>query len=66
MKIFRTILDVENLGTFLIQAEHENAKVLSLTAFPIEDGIVGDSLTYTKDDLTDVVVKIEKILTDIS
>lgn len=64
MKIFRQLINTEEIGTFLADATHEDGKIQSLTVFPIDDGIVGNKLAYTMDDLTDLVAKMQANLTE--
>ena len=63
MKIFRQLIETEEMGFFLADATHDDGKIQSLRLFPVDDGIVGDQLGYTLDDLTDLAVKMQAHLT---
>lgn len=64
MNLFRTIIETEDVGSFLALAEHDNNKVKSITAYPITDGVVGGALSYGITDLPQVVQTIEQVLTE--
>jgi len=60
-KIFQTLLETE-VGQFLVNAEHDNCKVMSLRVYPISDGVVGEAAPFDMHDLPEVVKKIEAVL----
>lgn len=60
-KIFQTLLETD-LGQFLVHAEHDNSKVMSLKVYPISDGVVGEVSPFGMHELPDVVKKIEQVL----
>lgn len=37
MKIFQTILDTENVGSFLLRASYDKSKVLAMELYEIDD-----------------------------
>lgn len=59
--LFQTLLD-SDLGQFLVHAEHDNSKVMSLKVYPISDGVVGEASPFGMHELPDVVKKIEQVL----
>jgi hypothetical protein len=63
MNLFRTLLATEE-GDFLVLAEHDNSKVMSLRAFPISHGVVGEALPFGAGELGEVVKQIEQVLAE--
>jgi hypothetical protein len=63
MKIFRKIIETEEMGFFLADATHEDGKIQSLRVFPVDGEIVDRQLEYTLEDLSDLAVKMQAHLT---
>jgi hypothetical protein len=63
MKIFRQLIETEEMGFFLADAIHENGKIQSLRVFPVDGEIVGRQLEYTLEDLSDLAAKMLAHLT---
>ncbi len=63
MKIFRQIIETEEMGFFLADATHEDGKIQSLRVFPVDGEIVDRQLEYTLEDLSDLAVKMQAHLT---
>jgi hypothetical protein len=61
MNLFQTLLD-SDLGQFLVHAEHDNSKVMSLKVYPIFDGVVGKALPHDMSEFSGVVKTIEEVL----
>lgn len=61
MNKFRTILE-SALGNFLVDAIHENSKVLSLGVFPIVNGKIAPSIAVDKSNWSELIEQIEKML----
>ena len=63
MKIFRQIIETEEMGFFIADAIHEGGKIQSLRVFPVDGEIVDRQLEYTLEDLSDLAVKMQAHLT---
>ena len=63
MKIFRQLIETEEMGFFLADAIHEGGKIQSLRVFPVDGEIVDRQLEYTLEDLSDLAVKMQAHLT---
>jgi hypothetical protein len=63
MKIFRQLIETEEMGFFLADATHEDGKIQSLRVFPVDGEIVDRQLEYTLEDLSDLAVKMQAHLT---
>ena len=63
MNIFRQVIETDELGIFLADATHDNGVIQSLKVFSVDDGIVGDQLSYTLADLPDLAEKMQDNLT---
>ena len=65
MKIFQTISSTEE-GDFFISAIHEDEKIKTLFIYPIEGGIIEDSIPLCHlSGLSVLVKKIQEILSEI-
>jgi len=63
MKIFRQLIETEEMGFFLADATHDDGKIQSLRVFPVDGEIVDRQLEYTLEDLSDLAVKMQAHLT---
>ena len=63
MKIFRQLIETEEMGFFLADAIHEGGKIQSLRVCPVDGEIVDRQLEYTLEDLSDLAVKMQAHLT---
>ena len=63
MKIFRQLIETDEMGFFLADAIHEGGKIQSLKVFPVDGEIVDRQLEYTLEDLSDLAVKMQAHLT---
>lgn len=63
MKIFRQLIETDEMGFFLADAIHEGGKIQSLRVFPVDGEIVDRQLEYTLEDLSDLAVKMLAHLT---
>lgn len=63
MKIFRQLIETDEMGFFLADAIHEGGKIQSLRVFPVDGEIVDRQLEYTLEDLSDLAVKMQAHLT---
>ena len=64
MKIFRQLIETEQIGRFLADATHEDGKIQSLKLFPIgDDGNVGQNLDYDMVTLSELAKKMQEHLT---
>ena len=63
MKIFRQLIETDEMGFFLADAIHEGGKIQSLRVFPVDGEIVDCQLEYTLEDLSDLAVKMQAHLT---
>ena len=63
MKIFRQLIETDEMGFFLADAIHDDGKIQSLRVFPVDGEIVDRQLEYTLEDLSDLAVKMQAHLT---
>lgn len=63
MNIFRQVIETDEMGIFLADALHDDGRIQSIKLFSVDNGIVGNQLGYTLDDLTDLAVKMQAHLT---
>lgn len=64
MKIFRQLIETEQIGWFIADATHEDGKIQSLKVHPISsDGDVEQDLKYDMVTLSELAKKMQKHLT---
>jgi len=64
MKIFRQLIETEQIGWFIADATHDDGKIQSLKVFPISsDGGVEQALEYGMVTLSSLVERMQEHLT---
>jgi len=64
MKIFRQLIETDQIGFFVADAIHDNGRIESIKVFPVRDGVVQDALEYGMNDLTELAEKMQVHLTE--
>ena len=64
MKIFRQLIETEEMGFFLADATHDDGKIQSLKVHPISaDGMIKQDLDYDMVTLSELAKKMQEHLT---
>ena len=64
MKIFRQLIETEQIGWFIADAIHDGGKIQSIKVFPISsDGDIEQALEYGMVSLSSLVEKMQEHLT---
>ena len=64
MKIFRQLIETEQIGWFLADAIHDDGKIQSLKVHPIStDGMIEQNLDYDMVTLSELAKKMQEHLT---
>lgn len=64
MKIFRQLIETEQIGWFIADAIHEDGKIQSLKVHPISaDGMIEQDLDYDMVTLSELAKKMQEHLT---